>query len=84
METIIQTKNSIPPRINDCQRVREHLLRHGSITPMQALEEFGCYRLGARIFELRHNYGMNIKTEQMRSADGEHYAKYVLIQDTLF
>lgn len=80
----MQTNNSLSPRQTDCQRVREYLVRHGSITPTQALEEFGCYRLGARIFELRHNYGMNIKTEQMRSADGEHYAKYVLIQDTLF
>ena len=34
-----------------------------SITPLAALNLFGSFRLGARIFDLKNDYGMNIKTE---------------------
>lgn len=37
------------------RQVLEYLKKHGSITPMDALREFGCYRLGARIYDLRHD-----------------------------
>ena len=30
-----------------------HLQRHGSISPLEALEQFGCFRLAARIADLR-------------------------------
>ena len=32
-----------------------------SITPMDALNLFGSFRLGARIFDLKNDYGMNIE-----------------------
>lgn len=48
---------------------RDMILRfmrdYGSITPAQAIEELGCYRLGARIWDLRHA-GHNIKTESVK------------------
>ena len=34
-------------------RIFEHLKRHGSITPQQALRDYGCFRLAARIGEIR-------------------------------
>ena len=43
------------------RQVLEYLKRHGSITPMDALREFGCYRLGARIYDLRRE-GVKIRT----------------------
>lgn len=42
-------------------------LQHiGSIEPLTALREYGCYRLGARIGDLREE-GYNITTERMSS-----------------
>ena len=33
--------------------VLEHLLLKGTITPLDALVEYGCFRLGARIHDLK-------------------------------
>ena len=49
-----------------------------SITPMDALNLFGSFRLGARIFDLKNDYGMNIKTEIVEE-NGKRYAKYSLV-----
>lgn len=48
------------------------------ITPMEALNEFDCFRLGARIWNLRKQ-GHNIETE-MVERNGKRFAKYSLIQ----
>lgn len=57
--------------------IKRHLLQHGSITPMDALQKFGCMRLAARISELREE-GMHIRTDR---PDGDQYAIYRLIYD---
>lgn len=40
--------------------IRELLLRGDSITALEALRDFGCYRLASRISDLR-NEGLEIK-----------------------
>lgn len=40
--------------------IRELLLSGGSITALEALRDFGCYRLASRISDLR-NEGLEIK-----------------------
>lgn len=60
-----------------------HLKRFGSIEPLTTLREYGCYRLGARIADLRHD-GYNIITETMTSVSRitgrpVNFAKYKLI-----
>jgi hypothetical protein len=66
-----------------CERVEDYLERHGEIDPMTALNELGIYRLGARIFELRHG-GIPIETrhERVRTRDGGTavVARYVLLR----
>lgn len=56
-------------------------LRIGSLTSMQAFEEFGITRLAARVDELR-KAGFSIKTEMMHTTNrlGGHcnYARYHL------
>ena len=42
-----------------------------------ALYLFGSLRLGARIFDLKNDYGMNIKTEMIEE-NGKRYARYSL------
>lgn len=66
-----------------CQRVRAYLEEHHSITPMEALNELGVYRLAGRILELREG-GMPIETcrEQVTTRTGEVavVARYVLMR----
>ena len=62
--------------------IREHLLNGGSITALEALREYGCYRLASRISDLRQE-GMNIKKimeESICKATGKpvRFARYSL------
>ena len=47
-----------------------------SITPIEALNYFGCFRLGARIFDLREQ-GNDIKSETIER-NGKRFASYSL------
>lgn len=58
-----------------CQR---YLLIYNSITPLEALEAFGCFRLSAIIFDLRKD-GWKIRTD---INDGKKkFAIYVLEEE---
>ena len=59
-------------------RIKAALLRGETLTPMDALRRFGCFRLGARIWELRNEQGMDIRTEQFRTESGKIVAAYSL------
>ena len=64
--------------------ILNHLRKYGSINPMTALREYGSFRLGARIADLREE-GYNIVTERTESVSpltGNHvsYATYRLIE----
>lgn len=62
------------------QMILGHLKLFKAITPLEALEKYGCLRLGARILDLR-DAGHNIRTEiiEVQSRNGKkHVAKYVL------
>ena len=63
-------------RLTHEAQLLRHLREHNSITPMEALEEFGCYRLAARIYDLRVA-GHPIHTV-MITHDGSRYARYIL------
>lgn len=70
------------------QRVREHLLSGKSITPIEALNRYGCFRLSAIILELRNApYDMRIRTDREDNTNnsGQH-ARYVYEgpRETLF
>lgn len=43
-----------PTKKTQKDRILEHLEVHGSITPLEAQKLYGCMRLGARIWDLRH------------------------------
>ena len=47
------------------EQIHEHLIKNKSITPMEALKNYGCYRLGARIYDLRCK-GLYITTHRAR------------------
>ena len=56
------------------QNVIDHLVEHKSITPLEALNLYGIFRLGAIIHTLRHKHKMHISS---KIADGDkNYAIY--------
>lgn len=60
------------------QAIKEWLLSGKTITPLEALEHFGCFRLGAQIFNLKKE-GMNIdKDNSVDEQTGKRYATYFL------
>ena len=62
-------------------KIREHLRFYGSITPLEALNLFGCMRLSQRIRELKDE-GLEITT--LINTGKKKYAIYVISQLTLF
>ena len=56
------------------EAILEHLKAGHSLTPMDALRLFNCFRLGARIWDLEQE-GHKIKHESM-TVDGKTFAKY--------
>lgn len=57
---------------NQTTRILAHLQSGKPLTPIQALRKFGCFRLAARIAELRGS-GHRIQTT---TAKGKQYATY--------
>lgn len=57
------------------KRIKQHLIDGYSITPIQALKLFGCFRLSARIHELRKE--MDIKAEKVIN-NGKSFCSYYL------
>ena len=63
------------------EKILRYLEDFGSITPLDALREFGCMRLGARIYDLkRKGYDITRTLEAGRNRYGEEtrYARYTL------
>jgi hypothetical protein len=67
--------------VTQCERILRHLQDYGSITQAEAVTEYGCYRLGARIFDLKAQ-GVPIKSETVTGKNryGERtcFARYSL------
>lgn len=60
------------------KQIKDWLEKGRPITPIMALQMFGCFRLAAQIFVLKNEYDMPIKTEIVVNASGKRYAKYYL------
>ena len=60
------------------KEIRKHLENGNTLTPLDALSMFGCFRLGARIHDLKNKFGLNIKTEIIEISN-KRFAKYSLI-----
>ena len=62
-------------------KILSYLMEHDGITQVQAAERFGCYRLSARIYDLKEE-GHEIKTiicvKKNMEGNTVRFAKYVL------
>lgn len=63
------------------EMILRHMERFGSITALEAMQEYGIMRLGARIWDLRHE-GHDIASEfvtgKNRYGETTRYARYTL------
>ena len=64
--------------LSQTQATLAYIKRYGSITPLEALNAFGCLRLGARISDLK-KLGYHIRTEINKGK--KHYAIYSLVEE---
>ena len=67
---------------NQEDMIYEHLKTYGSITSWEAIKEYGCTRLSAKIYNLRkQGYKIISETETATNRFGKkvNYAKYILM-----
>lgn len=58
------------------QMIEEYLLAGNAITPIEALELFGCFRLAAIIHQIREK--RHVYTTMITNKYGNRFAKYSL------
>lgn len=66
-----------------CARILTHMQKYGPITQAMAIERYGCYRLSARIYDLRRQgYTISAYTVQgcNRYGDPCRWNEYKLIE----
>jgi hypothetical protein len=63
------------------EKIIDHLKMFGSITPLEAMREYGCMRLAAVIFNLKDEYSIrtDMRDSRNRFGDKVRFAKYVFI-----
>lgn len=59
--------------------IADYLNKGNAITPIDALNLFGCFRLSAVVYFLKNEKGMNIHTEMVYEPNGKRHAKYYLV-----
>lgn len=58
------------------KEILRYLQSGRALTPLEALERFGCFRLGARIYDLKKQ-GYDIRTDTIQK-NGKQFASYSL------
>lgn len=58
-------------------KILAYLLDGNSITPLEALELFGSFRLGARIADIKAD-GYDVKSEYVKLPNGKQVKRYHL------
>jgi hypothetical protein len=62
---------------NQASVILDHLNQGDSITAIDALNNYGCFRLAARIHELRKE-GWDIQERIVKGANGKRYSQYFI------
>lgn len=78
-------KDTSKKALSQCNLVLAHMIARGSITQMEAVNDYGCYRLSARIADLRERgYAIKTVTEKGKNRYGHNtqYARYYLEEET--
>lgn len=65
------------------EMILEYLQKNGSITQAEAISQFGCFRLGARVWELKqrgHQIIKRMETGRNRFGIPTRYARYAILK----
>jgi len=62
-------------RVSQASEIKAYLKQGYRITAIDALQTFGCFRLAARIKDLKDE-GMEIDKVMVKTASGAHVAQY--------
>ena len=60
------------------KRIAEWLKAGNTITAMEALNMFNCFRLASRITDLKQKLGLRIVTDRVMTPSGKRVAQYRL------
>ena len=63
------------------EKILRHIQEHGSITPLEALREYGVMRLASRMCDIkRAGYSVQKVTETAKNRNGEpvRFARYTI------
>ena len=72
----MNNNENLESSVSQNKRIAEYLQAGHSITALEALEMFGCFRLGAQIFDLKKK-GMPIDMKMKKDEQtGKRYAVY--------
>lgn len=67
--------------MSQCDKIVAYMKEHDGITQKEAVNAFGCYRLAARIHDLREDgYIIDSVREENNGYFG-HHARYFLVKD---
>lgn len=64
------------------EKIRRHLESGETITPLQALQEYGTMSLPYHVFALRRE-GYDIRTRIKTSFSGRRYAEYYMVSSNV-
>jgi len=64
--------------MNQHHAILKHLTEGRSITPIDALNLYGCFRLAALILNLRKKH--EISTVNMHNENGKRFTRYVYVK----
>ena len=67
--------------MNQKEMILKYMQTEGKITPLDAIREFSCLRLSARIYDLKrdgHKIGSRMKTNKNKFGDPVSYSEYYL------
>ena len=74
-------------KITQCEMIIEYLKTYNEITPLDAMRDLGCYRLSARIKDLKDRYGYKIKSKMVsvetRNGGKTYVASYSFADDNV-
>lgn len=74
-------RNSLVSHLSQNDAIYTHLQAGETLTPLDALNKFGCFRLSARIKDLKER-GHNITCEIVKTSDGKRVGRYSLTPPT--
>ena len=77
----ININDNSGPSLSQGKKILADLLKGKTITAISALNDYGCFRLSGRIWDLVHKQGYNIVKTTQVTKSGKRIAAYRIYDD---